>query len=82
MVPSPSGNFANAVLANFEIGSIVEAVPYVTFLYLFQPNVPQTYDELKADDDETEEETIADDSRPLINQTPPSLVAGPDVALD
>ena len=29
----------------------MEAVPYITFLYMFQPNVPATYKELKLSED-------------------------------
>lgn len=38
----------------------MEAVPYITFLYLFQPNVPSTYDELR--------ETTTDLNRTWTNQ--------------
>ena len=44
LVPEMERNFTNSSKMNFELDSIVEAVPYITFLYLFQPNVPQTYD--------------------------------------
>ena len=40
LVPKPSVNFENATTFNFDFAAIVEAVPYITFLYLFQPNVP------------------------------------------
>lgn len=36
---------------NFDFDVIVEAVPYITFLYMFQPNVPQTYRELQHSQD-------------------------------
>ena len=45
-VPSPQTNLENASLFG-DFSSVIEAVPYITFLYLFQPNVPQTFDELK-----------------------------------
>jgi len=34
---------------NAELETIVEAMPYITFLFLFQPNVPQTFQELNHD---------------------------------
>ena len=49
LVPSPSHNLHNSTKVNLDLTSIVEAVPYITFLYLFQPNVPQTYLELKVE---------------------------------
>lgn len=42
------------MLVSNKLESIVEAVPYITFLYLFQPNVPQTFDELSPDPDSVE----------------------------
>ena len=40
LVPNMSANFENSTKANGDFDSIVEAVPYITFLYMFQPNVP------------------------------------------
>jgi len=40
LVPVPYNNFEKSKKADFDFDTIVEAVPYITFLYLFQPNVP------------------------------------------
>jgi hypothetical protein len=47
MVPEPLKNLSNSTKINFELSNIVEAAPFITFLYLFQPNVPATYLELR-----------------------------------
>ena len=51
MVPEPLENLTNSTKINLELSNIVEAAPFITFLYLFQPNVPATYMELRLDDD-------------------------------
>ena len=43
LVPNKLENLHNATYANVSFSTVVEAMPYITFLYLFQPNVPQTY---------------------------------------
>ena len=40
LVPEPMRNFNNSTKYNFDFDTVVEAVPYITFLYMFQPNVP------------------------------------------
>ena len=49
LVPHPMDNFQKSTKIDLNLSNIVEAVPYITFLYLFQPNVPATYFELKTD---------------------------------
>ena len=51
MVPEPLENLENSTKINLDISNIVEAAPFITFLYLFQPNVPATYMELRLDSD-------------------------------
>ena len=52
MVPEPFKNLENSTKVNFDLSNIVEAAPFITFLYLFQPNVPATYLELRIEETE------------------------------
>ena len=48
VVPQPpSSQLARAEYFNTSADSIINAVPFVIFLYMYQPNIPQTYSELK-----------------------------------
>jgi amino acid permease len=49
MVPEPYENFTKSRKVNLSLDNIIEAAPFITFLYLFQPNVPATYLELRTD---------------------------------
>lgn len=45
LVPSSYANFKSS--KKIDLDHFVEAVPFITFLYLFQPNVPKTFLELR-----------------------------------
>ena len=48
VVPQPpSSQLAQAEYFNFSGDAIINAVPFVIFLYLYQPNIPHTYSELR-----------------------------------
>ena len=47
IVPQPPHTqFQTAVYFNIDMTSIVNAVPFIIFLFAYQPNIPQTYREL------------------------------------
>lgn len=47
IVPDPSENFESTDLFIVNMPAIVETVPYICFLYMYQPNLPQVYEELR-----------------------------------
>ena len=48
VVPQPPlSQFGRADYFNVSGETIINAVPFIIFLYLYQPNVPQTYSELR-----------------------------------
>jgi len=46
LVPEPAAQFKHAEYVNASQESIINAVPFIIFLYMYQPNIPQTYSEL------------------------------------
>lgn len=47
MPQPPSSQFAKADYFNLNAKGIVETFPFIIFLYLYQPNIPPTFYELK-----------------------------------
>mmetsp|Transcript_45490 Transcript_45490/g.61716 ORF Transcript_45490/g.61716 Transcript_45490/m.61716 type:complete len:101 (+) Transcript_45490:851-1153(+) len=47
LVHDPSENFESTELFIVNMPAIVETVPYICFLYMYQPNLPQVYEELR-----------------------------------
>ena len=58
VVPSPSEQFLKADYFNFSVESLIEAVPFIIFLYMFQPNVPMLYRELNNQTETSMEKVI------------------------
>jgi len=46
VVPNQDKAIKAARLFNFELSALVDVMPYIIFLYMFQPNVPLLYYEL------------------------------------
>ena len=48
VVPQPPhSQFSQATYFNVDSTSIINAVPFIIFLFAYQPNIPQTYTELR-----------------------------------
>lgn len=46
VVPSPHENIIKASYVDFSMEGLIKTMPFVIFLYMFQPNLPQIYVEL------------------------------------